>query len=120
MLYPTELQPHSKNQKLAGNSGGSSNRKTVHLDGWNADADWNGLSIFTAGTHPFVKGEVITYHGHSGEHIRSVADQGCVLDRCGDFAVFDQIRLRSREDELPVGDIHLAAAEVHSEQAPFY
>ncbi len=81
MLYPTELQPQfrvsflkleTRNWKPS--LGGPSDRKAIHLNGGNTDADGNGLSIFTAGAYPFVKGEVISYHGNACEHIRSVAD----------------------------------------------
>ena len=46
-----------------------------------------------------------------GQRRGAVADQGRALHRRGDLAVLDQIGLGALEDELAVGDVHLAAAD---------
>ena len=47
----------------------------------------------------------------------TVADQRGVAHRARQFAVFDEIAFRSREDEVAAGDIHLAAGEIGAVEA---
>src|ERR1039457_7014095 len=92
---------------------GSPDGQAVDLNGRNTDADWNGLSIFAAGAHPFIEFQIVAHHRNPGQHIGSVADQGCAFDRSGDLSVFDEIRFRRRENKFSVRDIHLSATEIH-------
>src|ERR1700730_9049122 len=92
---------------------GSADGQAVHLKGWNADSDGNGLSVFAAGADAFIELQIIAYHGHTSKNVWAVADQSGALDRGGDVAVLDKIGFRGGENEFAVGDVHLAAAEVY-------
>lgn len=61
--------------------------------------DRHTLAILATGRRTFIQRQV-------------VADQCLALDRCGDLAVFDQIRLSRGKGEAPAGDVHLPPAEV--------
>ena len=51
------------------------------------------------------------------ERLRPHADERRALHRPADLAVLNQVRLAHLEDEVAVGDVHLAAAEVRAVQA---
>src|SRR6185437_15137257 len=74
------------------------------------------LALFAASADALIELQIIANHGYVLERLRSVADQRGVAHRRGDFAVFDQVSLRGREDELAVGDVDLPATEVHGVQ----
>ena len=75
------------------------------------------MAGFAAGADAFIQGEVVADHGNVLQSFGAVADQGCALDRAGDFAVFDEVGLGGGEDEFAVGDVDLAAAEVDGVEA---
>lgn len=79
---------------------------------WLPDADRNTLSAFATHADTGIHLEIITDHGDLGEGGRTVADQGCALDRGDDLAVLDPIGLGALEDELAGRDIDLSAAEI--------
>src|SRR5262249_61316127 len=63
------------------------------------------------------QGDVGPEHGHLAEHVGAVADQVHVLERRRHLAVLDEVALRQREDEIPVADVDLPAAEALGEDA---
>src|SRR5712692_3171448 len=94
--------------------GGAAYGEAIDLDGRDANAYGHRLSIFAAGTDAFVELKVITHHGNAGQHVWSVANQGCALNRSRDLAVLNHVCLRGRESKFPIGNVDLAPAEVHS------
>ncbi len=81
------------------------------------DADGHALAFLAAGADAFIEAQIVADHRDILERLGAVADERCVLDRRGDFAVFDEIGLAGGEDELAVGDVHLTAAEVDGVEA---
>src|SRR5687768_3800781 len=75
-----------------------------------ADADGHALARLTADADAWIEVEVVADHGHARQRRRPVADQGRALHRGRQLAVLDQVGLGALEDELAVGDVHLAAA----------
>src|SRR5439155_18827464 len=92
----------------------------VHLDCRNADADGNGLAILATSADTFIQPQVVADHGDAGQHVRTIADQGCAFDGGGDLSVFDHVGFGRREDELAIRDIDLAASEVHGIHTAFH
>ena len=84
-----------------------------------ADADGHALAFFTADADAFVERHVVTDHGDFGERVGPVANQRSALDRVHQFAVFDLPCFIHGEHEFAVGDIDLAAAEIHGVNAVF-
>src|SRR4051812_25713658 len=76
------------------------------------DADRDALSFLAARADARIERQIVADHGHARERIRTVADQRRAFHRVRHLAVLDQVGLRGREDELAVGDVDLAAAEV--------
>src|SRR5207249_4501392 len=95
----------------------ASHGEMADLDRGNAHAHRDALPVLAAGADAGVEFEVVADGGDARQHCRPVADEGRALYRRGDLAVFDQVSFRSREDKLAVGDIHLAATEVHRVEA---
>src|ERR1019366_4149407 len=95
----------------------SADRHAVEPYGGHADTDGDGLPGLAAGANSFIQGEIISDHGDILQSFGAVADEGCALDRAGDFAVFDEVGLGGGEDELAVGDVDLSAAEVDGVEA---
>src|SRR4051812_38106559 len=95
----------------------STNGEAIHLQSRNSDADGDALPILAAGANAFIEREVVADHGDTREHVGAVADEGGVLERRSDYAILDHVSLASGKDELAVGDIHLAAAEVYGVDA---
>src|SRR5581483_10746222 len=91
--------------------------EAIDLEGGNADADGDGLAILAAGTDALVELEIVAHHGDARENVGPIADEGGVLERRGDFAVFDEIRLTGGEDEFPVGNVDLAPTEINGVNA---
>ena len=87
------------------------------LDGGHSDTDGHALPGLAAGANSFIQGQIVADHGDVLQSFGAVADEGCALDRAGDFAVFDEVGLGGGEDELAVGDVDLAAAEVDGVEA---
>lgn len=87
-------------------------RQSIHLQGRLSHAHRHALPVLAAGADAGVEFEVVAHHADAGQDVRAVADQGGALDRAGDPAVLDQVRLARREHELAGGDVHLTAAEV--------
>src|SRR5579871_2049638 len=92
----------------------------IELDGWNANAYRNGLSVFTARAHALIQLQVVANHGYLGECIGTVANQAAILEWRGDLAIFHQIRLRSGKHELTVRDIHLASTKINRVDTAFH
>src|SRR3989454_7556866 len=89
-------------------------------DGQGVDADRrkphthrDRLAFLAAGAHALVQLEVATDADDARPRLGAVADQRRALDRRGHAPVLDEIGLARREDELPVGDVDLTAAEAH-------
>ena len=76
-----------------------------------ADPGGNRLAALAANADALVEREIVADALDPGQHGRAVADQGRALDRLGDLAAADAVRLGAGEDELAAGDIDLAAAE---------
>src|SRR5208283_891454 len=74
--------------------GGAADGQAVDLDGWDAYADGNGLSIFAAGADAFIEFQIIADHRNPGQDIGPVADKRCPLDGRSDLSVFDEIGFR--------------------------
>src|SRR5512146_3362360 len=91
--------------------------QAVDFQGRDADADGDGLAVFAAGAYALVEFEVVADHADARQNVGAVADQGGVLDRRSDFAIFDQISLGGGKDEFAVGDIDLATTEIHGVKA---
>ena len=89
----------------------TADRNFVDPDGRQSNPDRHGLPLLAACPDPFIQLQIMPYHGNPGENVRTAADQGRAFDRFGDLPVFDQVGFTGREDELPVGDVDLAAAE---------
>src|ERR1700691_330219 len=75
------------------------------------------LAVLAAYANARVEFEVVTHHRDTSEHVGAVADERRALDRTSHLAVLDQVGLGSREHELAVGDVDLAAAEVDREES---
>src|SRR3989475_2607852 len=71
------------------------------------------LAFLAAGAHALVQLEVAPDADDARQRLGTVADQRRALDRRGHAPVLDEIGLARREDELPVGDVDLTAAEAH-------
>src|SRR2546425_139126 len=71
------------------------------------------LAFLAAGAHALVQLEVATDADDARQRLGAIADQRRALDRRGHAPVLDEIGLARREDELPVGDVDLTAAEAH-------
>src|SRR5215472_13932737 len=69
------------------------------------------LALLAADSDAFVKLEIMAHHADVFESLGSVADERGAADGPGELSVFDQVALRSGEDEIAAGDIHLASAE---------
>src|SRR3954467_10383374 len=91
----------------------STNGEAIHLQSRNSDADGDALPVLAAGANAFVEREIVADHRDAREHVGAVADEGGVLERRSDHAILDHVSLAGGEDELAIGDVHLAAAEVH-------
>src|ERR1700750_916387 len=83
---------------------GAADGHLVELDGGHAYAYGDGLAGLAAGSYAFVESQIVSDHGDVLEGVGAVADEGCAFYRAGDLAVFDQVGLAGREDELAVGD----------------
>ena len=68
---------------------GAADGHTIDFNRRDADSDWNGLSIFAAGADAFIEFQIVADHRNPRQHIGSVADQGCALDRGGDLSIFN-------------------------------
>src|SRR5258708_39929668 len=95
----------------------SADGQPVDFECRDADAYGHGLSVFAAGSYAFVEFEVVADHRNSRQYVGTIADQRRAFDGGGDLTVFDQIGFRGGEDELAVGDIHLAAAKIYGVDA---
>src|SRR5512139_3506284 len=91
---------------------GSAHGQAVDADRGQSHTDGDGLSVLAAGANALVELQVIANHADALQDVRPVSDQRGALHRATDLAVFNQIRLAGREDELPVGDVDLAAPEI--------
>src|SRR5882672_11264700 len=89
----------------------TSDRDGIDLDGRTSDADRHALPVLSARPDPVAHLDVFTEHRHAAQDFRTIADQVYALERRGDLAIFDEITLGQREDEVAIGDVHLAAAE---------
>src|SRR3954453_179445 len=94
--------------------------EAVDLQRGDSDADWNALSVFAAGSDAFIELQIAAHHADARKHVGTIADESSVLQRSGDLAILDHVALGSGEDELAVGDINLAATEVHGVNATFH
>src|SRR5512134_3796806 len=83
-----------------------------------ANADRHALAVLAAGADAQVEFHVVADHLHSGQGVGTVADQRGSLDEGSDAAVFDQVGLGRGEQELAVGDVDLATAEVGGIKSP--
>src|ERR1700674_6130109 len=90
---------------------GAADGQAVNFNRWDAAADGNSLSIFAAGADAFIEFQIVADHRNPRQHIGSIADQGCALDRGGNLSVFDEIRFRRRENKFAVRDVDLSATE---------
>jgi len=96
---------------------GPAHCQPLDLDGWEAHAYGDRLTVLPARPNSLVQLQVIAHHGYSSENIRAVADQRGAPDRLCDLSVLDHVGLAGRKDELAARDVHLAAAEGHGVQA---
>src|ERR1035437_7122856 len=71
------------------------------------------VSRFAAGADAFIEFQIVADHRNPRQHVGSVADQGCALDRGRDLSVFDEVGFRRRENKFAIRDVDLPAAEVH-------
>src|SRR5262249_8115865 len=93
----------------------AADRDLVDLVGRAADTDGDALAVFAARPDAVGKLEVVAEHRHLPQHVGAVADEVHALERRGDFAVFDEVALGEREDEVAVRDVDLTAAELLGE-----
>src|SRR4029077_20595180 len=93
--------------------GSATYRESIYLDRRNANADWNGLTVFAAGSDAFVELQVVAHHRNPRQHIRAIANQRRPFDGRRDLPTFNHVGFRGREYKLAVGDVDLAAAEVY-------
>src|SRR5512146_2871482 len=99
---------------------GAADGEAVDLEGRDADADGDGLAVFAAGAYAFVEFEIVADHAYARQNVGAVADQGRILHRRRNLAVLDEVRFGGREDEFAVGNVDLAAAEVHGVEAALH
>src|SRR3569623_112464 len=92
---------------------GAAHRHAVDAQGRLADAHRHALPFLAAHPDAGIEPHVVAYHRHAVQHLRTIADQRGAFYRIGDLAVLDHVRLARGEHELAVGDVDLAAAEVH-------
>src|ERR1700751_3726128 len=97
-------------------SGGAADRHLVDTQRRLTDAHRHALAFLAAHADARIELHVVADHADEFERFRPAADQRRALDRVGDLAVFDHVRLGGREHELAVRDVDLAAAEVHRVQ----
>src|SRR3954469_5791030 len=71
----------------------TADRQAIHLDRWHSHTYWYGLSILAASSDALIEREVVADHRHAGQHVGAISDQGCVLHRSGNLAVFNQVGL---------------------------
>src|SRR5260370_5218878 len=124
-IFSFEIDPRPSEILLLNDSAGfplcgPADSHTIDFNCRDADADRNGLSIFAAGAHAFIEFQIVADHRNARQHIGSVADQGCALDGGRDLSVFDEIRLRRRENKFAVRDVDLSATKVHRVDAVLY
>src|SRR5262249_50603473 len=94
-------------------SRGAAYGHAVQFQSGNADAHGDGLAVLAARAHAFIEFQIIANHGNFGERVGTVADQGAVLERRGNLAIFDQVSFGSGENKFSVSDVNLAAAKIH-------
>src|SRR5881628_758479 len=97
--------------------GRSADGDAVDADRREPDAHRHGLAVLAARPNTLVELQVATDTRDAREGLGAVPDQRRPFDRRRDASVLDQVRLARREDELPVRDVHLAAAEGHGVEA---
>src|SRR6185312_2917756 len=95
-------------------------RHPVQLDRGHTHAHRHALAVLSASTDAFVELQVVADHRYVLQCLRAVADKSCIAHRRGHFAIFNEVRLGCREDELSVRDIDLSAAEVHGVKPAFH
>src|SRR5687767_8339353 len=78
----------------------AAHRDRADLDRRAPYADRDALAVLAAGPDPVRRRDVVTEHDDFSEDVGPVADQVHPLQRRGDLAVFDEIALRQREDEV--------------------
>src|SRR5208337_1630299 len=100
--------------------GRATDGKAIDFDGRNADAHRHGLPVLTASADAFVELQIVAHHGDPRQDIGTVADQRSAFDRRRDVPVFNHVRFGSSKYKLAVGDIDLAAAEVHGVDAALH
>src|SRR5437763_8190703 len=91
----------------------ATHREPVDAQRGLANADRHALAILAAGADARVEREVVADHRYARERIGPVADERGALHRIGELALLDFPGFRRREHELAVGDVDLAAAEIH-------
>src|SRR5438876_3881975 len=97
----------------AGSYGRAADGQVVDADRRKPHTHRDRLAFLAAGAHALVQLEVATDADDARQRLGAVADQRRALDRRGHAPVLDEIGLARREDELPVGDVDLTAAEGH-------
>src|SRR6516165_12286033 len=93
--------------------GGAADGEAVNPERRLTDADGNALAVLAAGAYAIIELQIVADHRYAREHVRTVADERCALERRADPAVLDGVCLARGKHELARGDVHLAAAEVH-------
>src|SRR5215472_1631537 len=101
-------------------SRGPAHRHAVQFERGDTDADRHRLAVFPAGSYTLIELQIVADHGDLGQRVRAVTDQGAVLERRANLAVFDHVGLGRGKDELAVGDVYLASTEVHRIDAALY
>ena len=91
---------------------GAADCQTVNQKSRLTDPDGNALAVLAACADARVKAHVMADGADIFQHFMAGADQRRALDRRAHPAVFDVIRLGSREHELARCDVHLSAAEI--------
>src|SRR6185295_15189264 len=105
---------------LASRSRRAPDREAINPQSRLADADRDALTFLSASADARIEAHVVADHGHMGQRIRPVANEGRTLDWVGDLAVLDHIGFGCGEHKLAAYDIDLAPAEVRRVQAIFY
>jgi hypothetical protein len=59
----------------------------------------------------------MTQHHYITQRFRTVSDEIDALQRCGESAIFDEVALGQRKNEVAIGDIDLPSAELLGEDA---